>query len=144
MKRWQDNALLALSPTIIKLLDQLLMPDLLDSSEKENAAMTAQNILGRWEENEDINELRQLLGVNFPRGGRRKYKTAVFEFHIATAVQARIESGLSENAAQAKDTIAGEYDLDIRKVERYYKDWKNDAVTFMSYKSMTVNRDSVS
>lgn len=118
-KRWPvaDPA-----PAVIDLLrrvshidDRSVMPDAARQTLREEAI----EILRAWDENEDIEQLRERLGLKPKRGRRRTQRTVNQEFAIAYAYaehQAR-------RTHDARGTVAEEFSVDVRTVDRAFESW---------------------
>ena len=84
-------------------------------------------IFDAWMRNEDIGELRRLLGVELAPGRRPKWKTVLIESAIAHEVAGQI-IGEKKKPAEAKTAIALRHQLEIRKVERAFNKWGDEAM----------------
>jgi hypothetical protein len=87
-------------------------------------------ILSAWSEHEDVNELRELLGVKRSKN-RRTQKTVNRELEIALAFVARRNSGIADPIG------AVEHDLkvDVRKIERALEGWEHLAIKILGDKT---------
>ncbi|HEX7080053.1 MAG TPA: helix-turn-helix domain-containing protein [Gammaproteobacteria bacterium] len=82
-----------------------------------------ETILDVWDEREDLDELRTLLGLNSQgRGRRRKMRTAVRESRMAMMVAAGVDV----------DAVAEKFRVDRRTVERAVDEWGEYAERVLS------------
>lgn len=91
--------------------------------EKMALRQKMQKVLDPWRENEDIDELRLLLGVKQTKGRRRTQRTVNREYGVAFATYELMERG--KTAASAVRQIAVEASVDEKTVRRCMDKWAN-------------------
>lgn len=111
-------------PAIIDLLNRLLNwdhPNVMTAAERAAAHEEILQILAAWKAREDLNELRQLLGVAPVRGRRRTQHTVNREERIAYSAYMLKAEG-DEDAIEKVATAAS---VDPKTVRRAMDRWAN-------------------
>lgn len=119
----EKDLLWAPEPEIINILHGVYCYELLTEELKEELLETIDHILMSWEENENIDQLRDLLGVKLKPGRRRTARDFQKGHDMAYAYAKAKAKGMDDAAAK----VADDFSTSKRSVERAYADWKDMA-----------------
>ncbi len=105
-------------PAIIEHL-RVLRHEVSTPAEIQRAHDYIDALLLAWRNNEDMTELRAALGVASTKK-RRRSRTVAIEWNTALAVMSAAMNGHTD----AFDRVATDHQLDIKRVERAWKEWR--------------------
>lgn len=109
-------------PRIISLLRTIRAGSHIPAAEVERALQDIDSIIATWTESESLSELREALGVNGSRGGRKKQQTVDRENEIVLQVINAALSGVDVgNYRKAADAI----NVDEKVIERAWRQWSS-------------------
>ena len=111
-------------PTIMVLLRRMLtLCDHFASRDADRLALIRdiQKIITQWNRHEDINELRDMLGIKEKHGGRRRQRTVDWEFAIAVAYAEH----LARDTKAPREHVAKEFSCSVRDVDRAMQNWRH-------------------
>ena len=110
-------------PSVIHLLQRFAEFAAMTDVERTALVGDVRSILAAWNDHEDVNELRQMLGVTMAANRRRTQRQVNREYAIAFAFAEHHARGTSDPLA----TVMKEFACEKRTVERALEGWEQMA-----------------